>query len=358
MKTNQPADTVPSQGAATVGLKPLMPTSPASAVAVTEKPVTPRDPKDIPPWESPNDVGMSNTSESQEAATLQAQQQAVEQPAGASIAQNLQPASKQTASTQTANTHHAELATDEVDPSELNDEADEVAATAVISATSAQHTINARSFDESELEALSEESPDSVAEQQAADVTWQASIEVETAKPILHALLDRLPVQDNTDFASEQVVELPQLVDAGPLTFNGYIDALYFALRTASQVDAWAARIDSLKIGGLMRLFLLHSAAELAGNRLHLTVASSQRHLDSERNRAQLAQVLSASFEQELQINIEFAEQVPASPQALQGRIDEARRIYVEQVLKQDTFVQQLTQHFAAEWQSDSLAVN
>jgi DNA polymerase-3 subunit gamma/tau len=221
--------------------------------------------------------------------------------------------------------------------------------------------------DDSELEELSEESPDSAAEQFAADATWQVShnidnsathVEQNQAQPIRHALLESVPVQIDTDFASEEVLAQAPIVDAGPLYFDGVIEKGNFALRTSSQVDAWAARIDSLKIGGLMRLFLLHSVADLQGDSLSLTVASSQRHLDSERNRAQLKQVLSESFALDLAIDIQFVDEVLQSPQALQLRIDQARRVYVEQVLRHDPLVLQLQQHFAAEWQADSLSVN
>jgi len=194
--------------------------------------------------------------------------------------------------------------------------------------------------DDSALEELSEESPDSAAEQFAADATWSQNADnspaQSQAQPIRHALLESVPVQIDTDFASEQVLAPAIIVDA----------------------DAWAARIDSLKIGGLMRLFLLHSVADLQGDSLSLTVASSQRHLDSERNRAQLKQVLSESFALDLAIDIQFVDEVPLSPQALQLRIDQARRVYVEQVLRHDPLMLQLQQHFAAEWQADSLSVN
>lgn len=216
--------------------------------------------------------------------------------------------------------------------------------------------------DDSALEELSEESPDSAAEQFAADATWSQNADnsptQSQAQPIRHALLESVPVQIDTDFASEQVLAPAVIVDAGPLYFDGVIDHGNFALRASSQVDAWAARIDSLKIGGLMRLFLLHSVADLQGDSLSLTVASSQRHLDSERNRAQLKQVLSESFALDLAIDIQFVDEVPQSPQALQLRIDQARRVYVEQVLRHDPLVLQLQQHFAAEWQADSLSVN
>jgi DNA polymerase-3 subunit gamma/tau len=236
-----------------------------------------------------------------------------------------------------------------------------------VSARITNQTVAFIAHDDRELEELSEESPDSAAEQFAADATWQVSQQIEgaerqsetiQAQPIRHALLESVPVQIDTDFASELVLTPSIVVDAGPLYFDGVIERENFALRTSSQVDAWAARIDTLKIGGLMRLFLLHSVADLQGELLYLTVASSQRHLDSERNRAQLKHVLSESFGLELTVDIQFVDEVPQSPQALQLRIDQARRIYVEQVLRQDPLVLQLQRHFAAEWQMDSLSVN
>ncbi len=216
---------------------------------------------------------------------------------------------------------------------------------------------------------------DSQADDMAADWQWQQAVvasaiepladapqsaQANAAQPIRHALLESLAVAEeiSTDFASEAVEEVVSAVaETGPLTFEGVIDANNFAVRQASQVDAWAQRIDSLRIGGLMRLFLLHSSIEQQGEQLKLTVAASQRHLDSERNRAQLAAVLSESFGQPLQIDIEFTEQVPASPQAIQQRIEVARRRYVSQLLQQDPTLNGLLQEFAGEWLPESLEV-
>lgn len=190
---------------------------------------------------------------------------------------------------------------------------------------------------------------------------WQQSYTESQVQPIRHALLESLAVPelpDNLDFASEVIAEVATLADTdADLTFDGFIHAGNFAVRSSSQVDAWAHRIDSLRIGGLMRLFLLHSSMQLHGDILTLQVANSQRHLDSERNRAQLQAVLSESFGQQLTVQIEFVDEVPASPQALQQRIDAARRRYVQQVLQQDPTLCSLMQDFAAEWLPESLEV-
>ncbi len=193
------------------------------------------------------------------------------------------------------------------------------------------------------------------------DWQWQQSYTPAQVQPIRHALLESLAVPETAqdiDFASEVVTEVAVVSDdSSHLSFDGEIHAANFAVRSSSQVDAWAQRIDSLRIGGLMRLFLLHSSMQLNGDVLTLQVASSQQHLDSERNRAQMQTVLAESFAMPLKLQIEFTEEVPASPQALQQRIDLARRRYVQQVLQQDPALCGLMQEFAAEWVPDSLEV-
>jgi len=193
------------------------------------------------------------------------------------------------------------------------------------------------------------------------DWQWQQSYEPPVAQPIRHALLESLAVSaqpEDLDFASEAVTEVAVLADLpANLSFDGEIHAGNFAVRSSSQVDAWAQRIDSLRIGGLMRLFLLHSSMQLDGDTLTLQVASTQRHLDSERNRAQLQSVLAESFGTSLQVGIAFVDEVPASPQALQQRIDAARRRYVRQVLLDDPTLNSIVRDFAGEWLPDSLEV-
>ncbi|RVU40513.1 DNA polymerase III subunit gamma/tau [Rheinheimera riviphila] len=220
-----------------------------------------------------------------------------------------------------------------------------------------------------------DEEPDPVADSAGGDWAWQqyqadepssdpdkdkASASDE-AQPIRHALLDSLQVldQDNTDFSAESVQHVAVAdISSQPLYFHGSIDAGNFAVKYASQIDPWAARIDQLAIGGLMRLFLLHASAELHGSQLKLQVMASQRHLDNEKNQQTLQTVLSGSYQQPLTLDIEFCEQVPDCPIAIQQRIDEARRIYVAAVLAADPLVQALQQHFAAELVADSLLVN
>lgn len=235
-----------------------------------------------------------------------------------------------------------------------------------------------------------EEEPDPVADSAAGDWAWQQYQQQEatatvlqteqaqpasaeqtqllahsSVQPIRHALLDSLQVVDpgNTDFAEElptaqiQLTEVPQ-----QLVFNGEIDANNFAVRSASQVDSWAARIDQLAIGGLMRLFLLHASPVLDDStlpmQLELRVSQSQQHLDSEKNRLTLQQVLSASYGQPIQLVVTFVPEVPTCPLAIQQQIEQARVRYVRQLLAADPLVLALQQQFAAELLPDTLAVN
>jgi len=217
-----------------------------------------------------------------------------------------------------------------------------------------------------------DDEPDPVADSAGGDWAWQQyqTDEAITApdqaaapdqvQPIRHALLESLQVQDNnTDFSAETVQQVAVAdISNQPLYFDGVITAGNFAVKFASQVDPWAARIDQLAIGGLMRLFLLHASAKLEGEQLKLSIMASQRHLDNDKNRQTLLQVLSASYAQPLTLDIEFYEQVPDCPVAIQQRIDEARRIYVAEVMATDPLVVALQQHFAAELQADTLIVS
>jgi len=247
---------------------------------------------------------------------------------------------------------------------------------AALPAAREQHNIAVESLaDESSREAQPKQALDQLDDEDEdlpaleSDWQWQAlnqelsqefTKELPAAQPIRHVLLDALPVTEAqlTDFASEQIEEIaPAELPTQPLAFDGEIHSGNFALRSAAQVDDWARRIDSLRIGGLMRLFLLNSSVTLAGSELNLQVANSQRHLDSERNRQQLAQVLSESFGQQLVVDVQFVDTVPSSPQMLQQQIDAARRRYVQQVLEQDPALSALRTEFGAEWLSDSLEV-
>ena len=147
---------------------------------------------------------------------------------------------------------------------------------------------------------------------------------------------------------------IPAVLDS----FDGSINEQNFSVRFAAQVDAWAARVETLDTGGLSRLFLLNAAMQLDGNQLNLTVAQSQQHLDSPAFRTKLQQVLERSFNQALTIAINYQASVEQSPLAIQQKIVQERYAYVSRLLQQDEKVQQLQQLFDAELLPDSIVVN
>ena len=142
------------------------------------------------------------------------------------------------------------------------------------------------------------------------------------------------------------------------VAFDGSINEENFSIRFAAQVDAWAARVETLDTGGLSRLFLLNAAMQLDGTELTLTVAQSQQHLDSSSFRIKLQQVLEHSFKQALNITIQYQPEVANSPLAIQQNIVQQRFGYVSRLLQQDDNVQQLQKMFDAELLTDTIIVN
>ncbi|OGO74608.1 MAG: DNA polymerase III, subunit gamma and tau [Chromatiales bacterium RIFOXYA1_FULL_46_5] len=161
---------------------------------------------------------------------------------------------------------------------------------------------------------------------------------------------------------SEAVPE-PQLTAAVPeakaqYRFDGVITAENFSVRLAAQVDEWAAFVDSLNLGGLLRLYLLHSCISWAGDTVQLLVCQSQQHLDKEKFRAEIVKELSRAFNKQIQLDIQYQSWVDQCPVAIQQRIERERLVYVEQLLQQDPWVVQLQKEFGAEIVADSIIVN
>ena len=140
--------------------------------------------------------------------------------------------------------------------------------------------------------------------------------------------------------------------------FDGVITAENFSVRLAAQVDEWAALVDSLNLGGLLRLYLLHSSISWAGDRVQLLVCQSQQHLDKEKLRAEIVKELSLAFNKAVQLDIQYQTWVDTCPVAIQQRIEQERFVYVEQLLQQDPWVVQLQKDFGAEIMPDSIIVN
>lgn len=140
--------------------------------------------------------------------------------------------------------------------------------------------------------------------------------------------------------------------------FAGEINEQNFSIRFAAEVDSWAALIEKMPVGGLMRLFLLNSAMQLQQQRLTLVVNQSQQHLDTTDFRNQLVSLLSEAMGQHLELEISYSSEVLQSPLVIQQRIELERKNYVSRLMQEDPNVQQLQQQFDASLLLDTLQVN
>ncbi|MDR7123149.1 DNA polymerase III subunit gamma/tau [Rheinheimera soli] len=202
---------------------------------------------------------------------------------------------------------------------------------------------------------------------------------IEQAEPVLSVYPDESDALDiateDADFAADwawqefqQQHQSEPEPESQPMTgapeakaqyrFDGVITAENFSVRLAAQVDEWAALVDSLNLGGLLRLYLLHSCISWAGDTVQLLVCQSQQHLDKEKFRAEIIKELSQAFHKAVQLDIQYQPWVETCPVAIQQRIEQERLVYVEQLLQNDPWVVQLQKEFGAEIVADSIIVN
>ncbi|KKO47391.1 DNA polymerase III subunit gamma/tau [Arsukibacterium ikkense] len=140
--------------------------------------------------------------------------------------------------------------------------------------------------------------------------------------------------------------------------FSGEINEQNFSIRYAAEVDSWAALIEKMPVGGLMRLFLLNSAMQLQQQQLTLLVHQSQQHLDKADFRQELLRLLSDAIGEPLQLQVSYSHEVLQCPLAIQQRIEQERISYVSRLMQDDPKIQQLQQQFAASLLLDTLQVN
>ena len=149
-----------------------------------------------------------------------------------------------------------------------------------------------------------------------------------------------------------------QHFDSLPAANSDELDEQRFSIRFAAQVDAWARLIEQLELGGLLRLYLLNSALSQQEQQVLLTVARHQQHLDNPTFRNKVYQAIAPVFAPGFQLDIQYQEEVPTSPLAIQQRIEQERKDYVSRLLQQDPHIQAIQLRFAAELQLDTLEVN
>ncbi|GGW51149.1 DNA polymerase III subunit gamma/tau [Alishewanella tabrizica] len=167
---------------------------------------------------------------------------------------------------------------------------------------------------------------------------------------------------ESVSFADQQALSeawwQQQHFEPLPTDDTDVLDEQRFSIRFAAQVDAWSRLIEQLPVGGLMRLYLLHSAMAQAQNTVTLTVAQSQQHLDKGEFRQTLYTAISPVFAAGFTLVIDYQHEVNDSPIRIQQRIELERKEYVSRLMQQDPIVQALQQRFAAQLQLETLQVN
>ena len=167
---------------------------------------------------------------------------------------------------------------------------------------------------------------------------------------------------DSVSFAEQQALTeawwQQQSFMSLPAVDADELDEQRFSIRFAAQVDPWARLIEQLPVGGLMRLYLLHSAMQQEGNTVTLRVGQSQQHLDKGEFRQKLYSAISPVFATGFVLDIRYQSELSDSPLAIQQRIEQERKDYVSRLLQQDPKVQAIQQRFAAQLQLDTLQVN
>lgn len=93
-------------------------------------------------------------------------------------------------------------------------------------------------------------------------------------------------------------------------------------------------------------------------NKVRLTVAQSQQHLDQGEFRQKLYAAISPVFAAGFELDIHYQPEPGDSPLVIQQRIERERKDYVSRVLQQDPNILALQQRFSAQLQLETLQVN
>jgi DNA polymerase-3 subunit gamma/tau len=126
--------------------------------------------------------------------------------------------------------------------------------------------------------------------------------------------------------------------------------------RWAAEVDEWAALIEQMGLGGLVRIIAVQSVWHKADKIVTLTVASDQQHLDSTGLREQLTKALIRVLNEIIELDIKFSDQVHQCPLNIQRKIDADRLVYAKDSIYQDSLILALQETFSAQVDDSTIA--
>ncbi|WP_421196339.1 DNA polymerase III subunit gamma/tau [Aeromonas enteropelogenes] len=155
------------------------------------------------------------------------------------------------------------------------------------------------------------------------------------------------PVMETIDWDELESDDIPQEGEASRLIPSSLL---------GNCGDPWAELIAHTQVGGRLRQLAINSVMTREGDRVLLTLKPEQRHLVSDKARADLAEIIGPALGQPVQVEVTLGV-VPEqeTPLEIEHRLYLGVREQVTRDLEQDPNIQFLIQRFGAELHRESI---
>jgi hypothetical protein len=114
-----------------------------------------------------------------------------------------------------------------------------------------------------------------------------------------------------------------------------------------AQIDPWSHMISCIKPQSFMQVVMMHSAMQLDGTQMHLTVEPSQAHLLSDSLQQNIQTAVSQHLGQTIHVSMTVAD-VANTPMQLKQKIKAFRLEHSKQLFESDPSIQHLVSTFGA----------
>ena len=125
-------------------------------------------------------------------------------------------------------------------------------------------------------------------------------------------------------------------------------------VKEAANQDSWSDLVTKLNVGRMVQQLALNSALERHEDKVTLLLRTSQKHLDTPKAREQLTQALSALFDAQIELMIEFSDK-GRSPLEWREAIYQQKLDQARESLHSDPNVNFIRQRFAAVLDEESV---
>jgi DNA polymerase-3 subunit gamma/tau len=199
----------------------------------------------------------------------------------------------------------------------------------------------------------------------AVDINSQASpIDIPLDRPVDTAILEPAFAPVISPFSAEKVLVQAETFDSrahldeenvGDVTIEipAFLPNKQKVLK-ALQVDSWSQLIEDMQVTALTKQLALHSAFNQQGNTVKLTLLETKAHLISDTAEQQLKDAICLALNGPIELEIELGQPIN-TPYALQVKVNQVRKEYARDVVKNDPGIQLLKQQFAAKVDEQSI---